>query len=263
MKYDFIYKTIEDLDNINEVKREAERLAKESKYSQCGMAIAIFGEDVINEAITRFKLKCKRPTASAIKTDGKTKAKIITCLTTEWFCDYGYRPCSYFSSSSTFVEHLISYENLTLEPHTRNGMMTFSIFGDATDYRHFLPSGWEEQNPEPNRVGTLSDKKLNDWCSYLNAKRFAAVQRMQEQQSKQDAFLSRLYSVDRAKFKSVNIESRRGYLEGNGLVFSYSIDASGYISQKIEVRHYVMADGDTLDNFLAMCNGTYNNDKRK
>lgn len=134
----------------------------------------------------------------------------------------------------------------------------FFIFNDCTDYRTSLPYDWENKNPAPQRVGTLTDKKVKAWHDWLLARREAAQQEMARREDEVQAFRRRIAAIDPATCQRYDVREYQGEIVRNGLCFSWKI-INGHVEQKIEV-HYATGwrdDKDKLQCFTEMCEGRY------
>jgi len=257
------------MENYSELKKimaetkatAAARFAEDKWSAQASTYLAILGEDTIRRFAADFQAT-KTEFATPIKTDGKTRAKLIPFA----FGEYSY----YFSkdgSNGKFVnfdswnghESLIEFDGVLLWPcHTRTATRDFTLFNDNTDYRNYLPYGWEKENPEPNKVGTLSDKKMAEWTNYLLAKKKAAENEKEMRENGVANFLARIAEIPESECQRKEVREFGGEIIRNGLCFSWKI-SNGVVYQEMKV-HYTTGwrdKKDTLTCFNEMAVGKY------
>ena len=75
-------------------------------------------------------------------------------------------------------------------------------------------------------------------------------------ENKVSIFLNKIRGFNTSICKDFHVGENSGFFEANGLRYSYTIDKSGYISEKIELR-YSSANVDTLDKFNMMISGNF------
>lgn len=114
------------------------------------------------------------------------------------------------------------------------GTYMFFFLADRREYNKVLPWHYEE-GKIPNQVGTLTDKKLDDWLNYLNERANTYDEIVNERDSEVEDFLNSLRKVAEGNEADSSIGDCRGYIERNGVRFSYEIDRHGYIKTDIRL----------------------------
>ena len=200
-----------------------------------------------------------------IKTDGKTKAEIIPLLTPSYYYDAreGGRGGLTDIYPHNKIGYLVKYNGVLLDhykKHYNSEAVAFRLFNDNTDYSKYLPYNWENENPQPNYVGTLTDKKLNDWLNWLTARKNAAEAAKMATNNKISEFLAKVRAFDATGANECVITETRGHIIKNGLRYEYEIDGNGHISEKVRIDYtFVKSDADTLTKFGQMANGDFIN----
>ena len=265
MFYEII--TSDNWQRLEELRKAGEKRAKENykKDPFNGYTteyFAIFGIDAIMRFGKEhgFNFTNFEP---AYKTDNKTSAEVIPYLIGEWY--YDARPPQPRGGLAEVYNHskicnLIRFNNLLLTPgwHRKEGeTQTFRIFNDTTNY-DFLPYDWSSKHPEPQRVGVLSDKKLQAWVDWLVERRAEAENLKIFSENKKDEFLKRMRSLDTSKCTDVEIGENRGHLVRNGIRFSYQITNKNTVSTKLDIDLSVrIKNGDNLDAWQQIVEGKY------
>jgi hypothetical protein len=243
-------------------KTEAEA-AKDYLYSHT--PIAVLGEEAISVVRPLLRDKCVSDVVwrEPFDTDGKTSAKQIPVL----YCAYYYnaRDKEQGFSSDWRIGTVILYRGRYLDFHRmyKAKTATFSLFNPkvyGAELNEYIPSQWTEENPVPNMVGTLTDKKLDAWVDWLESRLNAYYEEKARRDLEVGDFLERISEQIKkgVDFHSENIDKKQGSIVKNGLEFSWRID-KGIVSTKIEV-HYTTGwkDGkDKLTCFEEMCRGEY------
>lgn len=259
MNYNIIYAgNFSDIEKIREnAKNDILRRSQVDPWDNYVHGqFAILGDDAIKMFCQKYGYNFKE--WDEIKTDGKTRAKLVPFITPSYYYDArddrGGITNIYTHSK---VGVLVEFDGVLLTSHIWNvkgGSRTFYLFNDDTDYNNYLPYNWEKENPKPNRVGTLTDKKVSAWVEWLKAKKRAALDEKEKRENSAGAFLNKIRQIDTTKCKEFRIGEKSGYLVRNGLKYSYEISESGYISEKLAV-HY--STGSTMETFLKMSEGNF------
>lgn len=258
MKYIIIEKSnftdIEKVQNAakNRIK-EAYKLDHFNNYTHGTFAI-------IGDAVKMFcdKYNVSYAGQDTIKTDGKTKAEIIPFISPSYYYDArSNEGCLTDIHTYEKINCLINYNGVLLEPfklHYNKEMFAFRLFNDTTDYNTYLPYNWEKENVSPNNVGTITDKKLDSWVTWLKNRKLAALNAKDSANNKVNNFLAKIRKFDVNEFSDYKITDKSGYFVKNGLRYSYQINNAGYISEKIELA-YITTNLNTLDKFKLMTQG--------
>ncbi len=108
----------------------------------------------------------------------------------------------------------------------------------------------QRNHKEPNYIGKMSAKKLNDWIGYLCAVFIDIKQESERKANEKSKFL------DRIKDQQVIwiSEGKRGYINSNGLEYSFTIDDSDYIDERLIITDNI---GTTFDRFLKLSDNAY------
>lgn len=240
----------------------AKRFAENGCSAQATTPICIMGEDAINLFDKKFSRVIKIEYAPAMRTDGKTVAKSIPYISGEYSyfitCD-GQNGC--FSNFNNWdgIRSLIEIDGVLLFPNrSRTATRSFSLWNDDTDYYNYLPYEWEKNNPEPTKVGTISDKKIRAWKDWLCARCMAALDEIRTREKNVADFLARIDAIPESECQRKLVYENHGEIVRNGLCYSWEI-SNGVVRDSLKV-HYSTAFKDgktTFDAFKEMCVGKY------
>lgn len=211
---------------------------------------AVIGSDALQMFREKYGVKLTRY-AETIKTDGKTRAKVLPYILPEFYYDArtGKSGLTNFCEY-TEINYLVEFDGALFRFNNWSGnkTRTLSLFNDNTEYNKYLPYNWESENQAPAKVGVLSDKKLKAWYEYLMSKKQAAENEKNKRENKVNLFLDKIKSIDTSKFDDSFVSEKSGHFVCNGLRYSYTIE-NGFISENIQV-HYSCKKN--LDSFLNM-----------
>lgn len=263
-----IYKiiTMENFSQVEKVQAEMkalakERFAKDGYSAQATEHIAFVGEDAIRAFAEQFKCIAIK-FAPQIKTDGKTRARIIPYI----FGRYSYY-ISQQGENGKFgefikwsgIESLIEFDGILFRGWDRieqGKPCRLQIYNDDTDYYNYLPSDWEMKNPQPNKVGTITDKKMSQWKDWLLARQKSANDKKMEREGNVAKFFAEIAKIPSSECKTMEIGKNRGRIVRNGLCLRYSIQ-NGVVSTSIEVTLPVFSKESKVDVFNKMCEGIF------
>ena len=265
MFYEII--TSDNWQRLEELRKAGEKRAKENYKTDrfngyTNENFAILGIDAIKrfEKEYGFSFTNFEP---EYKTDKKTTAEVIPYLIGNWYYD-AREPDPHGGLADVWnhstICNLIRFDGLLLTPgfHRKAGeTQSFRIFNDSTDY-NFLPYNWNNEHPEPQRVGVLSDKKLQAWVDWLNLRRTEAENIKSDSEDEVGKFLKKVRSIDTSKCSDVKIGEKRGHLVRNGIQFSYEISGQNTIHTKLEIDLGVKLNtSDKLDIWKKIVEGKY------
>lgn len=100
----------------------------------------------------------------------------------------------------------------------------------------------------------ITSKKLQAKIDALNAYRAEMDMLNKEADDKSNTFIKSLETIDKSLKVNWSQDKKRGYIERNGLEFSFSLQDDGYVSKKITLLYSVEQ---TLDNFLKVSDNKY------
>ena len=222
---------------------------------------AIIGADAVSMFCEKYGFSFSGN--DTIKTDGKTKAEIIPYITPSYYYDArdGGRGGITDIYTHSKIGCLVKYNGVILEhykKHYNSDARGFYLFNDETDYNKYLPNNWENENPRPNYVGVITDKKISDWVNWLNARKNAAESAKMAANNKVSAFMEKIRAFDVSGCTEYQINEKHGYFVRNGLRYSYEIGESGYISESIKIDYDVnLSKLETLEKFKLMTVGNF------
>ena len=153
------------------------------------------------------------------------------------------------SYDGTFFSLLDTYKKTTFE---------LGYLIDNRDYYNRL-CGYSEKNPMPQRVGTLTDKKLQQWSEWLKARAKAYDEKVSRDVCEIRQFLSQiLLLAEKYPHKHNRVTDGSGQIIHNNLRFSYNI-RYGRINKEIKIESLApYGNGewkDRLDVFKLMAEG--------
>ena len=129
---------------------------------------------------------------------------------------------------------------------------------DNRDYHNRL-YGYSEKNPMPQRVGTLTDKKLQQWSEWLKARANTYDEKVSRDVCEIKKFLSEIRLLaEKYPHKYNRVTDERGQIIHNNLCFSYNI-SDGRIYKEIKIESLAPYKNgewqDLLDVFKLMAEG--------
>ena len=154
----------------------------------------------------------------------------------------------------SIIKYNGEYYELLRQYNENTGRISLHNDPCLNELRDYLPYGWEKENPAPNKVGTITDAKLNEWIKWLNKRRGVAQDIFSKRTEGVQAFMARINQMNPTQFDKFKVSMNGGTIVKNGLEFTYKIEKGGYISQTIKV-HY--SAGHDLDAFLNKAAGTF------
>ena len=252
------YFTSESFDNNYKLTCEQiERNAKESADGYSYTRVSIIGQEAINkfQKITGARIEYNE----LPKTDGKTRAEVMHYISAEIYADMrGNSPKAHFGKDCFYTAQVaIKYNDQYYFYSRRYNEATGTLYPlhDRMNYRQYLPYNWEQQNPEPQKVGTVTDKKMEAWRTYWMEKHFAALQEETKRTNSARVFLSQVKTLAES-CKHYYLGDNTGWIKQNGLMLSYSIDGSLNVSAKIELDIDVKYQRENLcETFAKMIKG--------
>lgn len=123
---------------------------------------------------------------------------------------------------------------LMLGGWSNKGMFSFQLLNGGIRCNDYLPYNWEQEHPQPNKVGVLTDKKAKDWAEWLTLRNETAKAIKAERESKTADFLARVRKASKG-CKDSYISDKNGWVSRGGLKFSYQIADNGNIFQEIKI----------------------------
>lgn len=196
-----------------------------------------------------------------MKTDGKTRAKFIPYISISYYYDArdGGRGGLTNIYDRQNIGLLVEFDGVLMYSYNfdrKGAARGFYLFNDQTDYNKYLPYNWENENPKPNYVGTMTDKKAAAWVEWLRARKATADSEKARREGKVSAFLEKVRGFDTSKCKDFRISDKSGYFVRNGLRYTYEISDAGTISENIRVDSSYLMES-RLDAFSKMAEGNY------
>lgn len=161
---------------------------------------------------------------------------------------------------SVFQKTVISYDGTFFSLLDTYKKTTFELgyLIDTRDYHNRL-CGYSEKNPMPQRVGTLTDKKLQQWSEWLKARAKAYDEKVSREESEIQQFLSEIRLLaEKYPHKYNRVTDGSGQIIHNNLCFSYTI-RYGRINKEIKIESLAPYENgewkDLLDVFKLMAEG--------
>lgn len=248
------------LENFEEIKNRLNVLAENAKTNNCGYSenLAVIGLDAIEKFKTVYAPEAIiRDTPNNLKTDGKTRAELVPFIWVELYADNWEKTSKVIENRVYYSQKLVKFDGVIYSIYTGNKSAgTVQIFRDDYNYyRDYLPYNWEKENPEPQKIGTITDKKMTAWAEYLKQKRAAADQVFNGKQNAAAVLRSKLAALDGSNFDYIQINDKSGQIIKNGLEYHFEITESNTIIQHIEVYYKTPQN---IESFLQMIAGNYN-----
>ena len=129
---------------------------------------------------------------------------------------------------------------------------TYAIDIDTSNFKHIdlhMQAHIRDKYPAPNRIGILSERKVNIWVDYLTKIWHDLEHLDRERNAHISAHRSRLNKLPDVKW---NKDRDRGSIERNGLCYSFRYE-TGTIQEKVSLDYGPC----TLDDFLALSDNRY------
>ena len=247
------------LANFQEINKSLEALWEKAKNDCCTFSdnLALIGRDTIEQYLRVYDPEGKiNYSESNLKTDGKTRAELVPYIYIELNCNYWDKIKHVIKQRIYYARDLVLFDGQIYSIYTGNKSAgAVSLFKDDYNYyKNYLPYRWEENNPAPQNIGTITDKKMTAWAEYLKQKRAAADQVFNEKQNAAAVLRSTLAALDGSKFDYIKINENSGQIIKNGLEYHFEITDTNTVREHIEV-HYKAPQ--TIAAFLDMIAGNY------
>lgn len=239
------------ISTINAAKSEA-MTEKTDRYGSAG----IVGKELLEMLKKHFKgsdITAKEwYSYSGLKITDKcfNGTDIVFVYNVSYYFDYRYfresDPRERIYTENAFP--VIRYKDLLLSFYEKQkGRICLEDF-EANTYSAFSSKSSED---EPNLIGSMTPKKLEQWYKYICDKRDAALQKQQEAKEKVSQFVVKYENETDVHWRSENHTS--GYIERNGIRHTFQIDKYGYEMCKNEV---IPSHGD-IEVFKQLASGTF------
>ncbi len=244
--------TIENISELASLMDETAKLAKSDEGKYCYKRFLIVGDDAAKYASVYGFSKTNYTYAysNGELKGGSENAVILNAYYAEYHYD-ARNDSSGFSNAHKTT--LVRYKGEYFEPYFLHGTTAIlHIVFDVRPYHEKISAQWSQEHPEPNKVGTLTDKKMEEWYNYLTLRREEYDRVVNKEKDAIAEFLAQVREAS-AYCKEASIGDTQGYLRSNNLVFSYSI-SHGYISKEIKVDY---RGNNTLETFMKMIKGEF------
>lgn len=244
--------TIENISELASLMDETAKFAKSDEGKYCYKRFLIVGDDAAKCASVYGFSKPNYTYAYSNRElkGGSEDAVILNAYYAEYHYD-ARNDSSGFSNAHKTT--LVRYKGEFFEPYFYNSTTaTLHIVFDMRTYHEKISAQWKREHPEPNRVGTLTDRKMEEWYNYLTSRREEYDRVVNEENAAIEKFLAQVREAS-AYCKEASIGDTQGHLRSNNLVFSYSI-SHGYISKEIKVDY---RGSNTLETFIKMIKGEF------
>jgi len=133
----------------------------------------------------------------------------------------------------------------------------FFLYDNLSYINYHDKAEYKEKHQEPQQIGVLNAKKINNWINYLQDEYFYLQGLSIDRSEKIAEFLSSAKKIEgmNIRLSTDRNTDTRGDIEKNGISFSFSIDnQSGYISKELKLSYKV---GSSLDDFLKLADNKY------
>lgn len=248
------------IDNFGDLNKEVENLQNCALLGGCcfGGHVYITGEKAIERFLKEYAPNAKTENARQIQTDGKTSAKILPYIIVDIQGDSRSEKgivCAHcYYNIFSIILYKGQYYELLRQYNEGTGRIALHDDPFHSELRDYLRYGWEKENPAPNKVGTITDAKLNEWIKWLNKRRGVAQAICNERREGVSAFMARLNQMDPTQFDKFKVSPNGGEIVKNGLEYNFKVEPDGHIREKIEIHYRA---GHDLDAFLNMAAGTF------
>lgn len=246
--------------SLQEMKKRVKDAMKNDRFANYGTEyFSIQGMDAILDFCDKYDVELWQGDEIKPKTDGKTSAEIVPYTIVEFHYDGRENKISLSGMySGTNIYHLIEFNGVKMTPgfHFDGKPTHLLLWNDNTDYYNYLPYNWEKDNPAPNKVGTITDKKIAEWSEWLLKRKDVAETEREKREGTVATFLRKIDEIPESYLKRKKIWDNRGFIEKNGLVFEWQI-SNGVIHTEIKVSYDVKSGADKIDSFLQMCRGEF------
>lgn len=255
------YFTIDNFSELVNLVNSRDNVPEGCSFSQ---HIIIVGEPAIRKFIEQYNPTAETMTdCEPLKMDKKTSVVAVPYIYAEIYWhdnSTGFVPVYGANIYHIFYCYLYNGRYYQISRGRNYAGRVSELDNDSDLFRNYLPYDWDEKNPEPNKIGVVSDRKMNDWAEYLNRRYNTAVEIRDNKDNIIAEFWKSINALNPAQYDRfvVSQDLGEGEIVKNGLRFRFKIEQGGYINQKIDV--YYMS-GNTLDTFAQMIRGEYNTPK--
>lgn len=151
-----------------------------------------------------------------------------------------YEGKNHFEHTVVFIE----FKGVLLRPSKPYNQKTFTFFlAESLHVQNF-----SHDLEQPNKVGTPTEKKLNEWLTYLQQIETLKADVLAQRNNKETVFFGKIKNSG-LKVTHQSNNGKRGYIQTKDFEFSYEVFSDGSINQKITLRC-----GNTIDDFLKLNN---------
>jgi len=138
------------------------------------------------------------------------------------------------------IEVLIKFNGVLLKPYKRYNEKSFIFY--LVESLHV--QGFEHDLKKPSKIGVPTEKKLNDWITYLQQIEALKADKLEQRNNKETVFFDKIKKSG-LKVTNKSNNGKRGYIETDKFEFSFEVFNDGSINQRIRLRC-----GNTIDDFL-------------
>ena len=148
-----------------------------------------------------------------------------------------YEGKNHFEHTVVFIE----FKGVLLRPSKPYNQKTFTFFlAESLHVQNF-----SHDLEQPNKVGTPTEKKLNEWLTYLLEIESQKSEILEQRNNKETEFLNKINNC------GLNVvwysDKKSGYIYHKDFEYSFSIEKGGYINERLTYR-----GGQKIDDLLKL-----------
>lgn len=129
----------------------------------------------------------------------------------------------------------------------------FSFLLDDLRY-HDILYGYEKTHPKPTRVGTVTEKKMRPWLTWLHERRKTALDILDRRNSEVRTFLDRVHQIA-PSCKEFRENDTSGVLVKNNIRLEWAIHGESSLDVRLSIDRLYHAD--YITTFEKMASGTF------
>lgn len=249
------------------------RYNESGDYGYAAFAFSILGDDVLDAACEEFPdlrnsisvdTWSGRP-AKMEKFIAKAKitiAEFVHCYTFKYYMSRrSDADTAHLSSERCYMQTLIrTKDGQLLSPYFYSAPSDlkagFSLYNDRRNYAKYESYIFSTSKVEPSRTAALTDKKLQQWIDYLNARAKDCDDNKAARENNTSATIQRLINeIDPDKCDTYDVNepdslNASGIIVANNIRLSYNVTSDGFIRFELDIdRKY---PDDYIDLFKRM-----------
>jgi hypothetical protein len=137
---------------------------------------------------------------------------------------------TYYEHAQIYLKHDFLKIRITFDTY-RKKYSIFAIFDHYENISSYFRRDTEEKAEQPQKIGVLTAKKISNWVNYYEGIDIIYKAENNKRADKVQVFRNSLIGLP-VKWNNAN---NGGYMDKNGLEYSFTIETDGHITEKIRI----------------------------